>query len=120
MGLDQFILVKKKQSTEQMVFEQFRKVNCLQGYFENKYHIENCQEFPIEKHMVEEILSLTEQVLAEPNKGKELFPIQLGFFYGNYEYNDYYIDDVRETYDAFKRLNEHFDEFDEVVYYCWY
>lgn len=73
-----------------------------------------------EKHMVEEIISLTDQVLADPKKGVELFPIQLGFFYGNYEYNEYYLEDVKETNNTFKSLLRHFDYFEEVYYECWY
>ncbi|MDO4432006.1 MAG: hypothetical protein Q4B80_01690 [Aerococcaceae bacterium] len=120
MGLDQYIFTRNNKEDDPTVWQSFRKVNCLQGYFENNFNIENCVPFSIEKHMVEEVIDLTNQVLENPTLGKDLFPIQLGFFYGNYEYNDWYLEDVTKTNTAFKRLLEVFDTFATVEYYCWW
>jgi hypothetical protein len=38
-------------------------------------------------------------VLEDPAKAPELLPTQEGFFFGSYEYDEYYLDDLRDTHD---------------------
>ena len=122
MGLD--IFFHKTTSTE---ISYFRKVNFLVEYFENILGVDeilNCQNYTIDKEDIEELISRCQFVLAEPELAKELLPTQPGFFFGNTEYNKYYLEDVQNVLDDM--INNVLPKFDElnsgesITFSIWY
>lgn len=137
MGLDQYIY-----KTERKDVGYFRKVNFLQGYFERKEGDDiNCKYIPFTKEdfnvIMDSCLQIMEHVTYEKDNteeepkitftpkavelAKELLPVQGGFFYGSYEYDEYYFYDIKYVYDSLNKLKEEYDlNTDEFEYSCWY
>jgi len=98
-----------KQERVQEVVEEvayWRKANAIHRWF-----VENVQEGEddCESHWVDsaklcKLLNIAEEVLSDHSKAKELLPVQEGFFFGGYEYDEYYFQDLGETVDMLKPL----------------
>lgn len=127
MGLDQYIFRvkgKKLESSKDIKDDDkiayFRKVNCLQNYFEQKHEIENCVPHVISLDDTKDILDRVEKVLKNHSLAEQLFPNCVGFFYGSLDYGEEYFDDLQEIQKAFKFILEEWKEEDNFYYYCWY
>jgi hypothetical protein len=49
-----------------------------------------------------------------------LLPVQEGFFFGSYEYNEYYFGDLQDTIDQIERiLNEYPEDWDFKYQSSW-
>lgn len=124
MGLDQRFTIKKEDN--EIIYEQdLRKVNCIQGYFEEKYDIESLETISITKEDIEYLYEKSKYILENKENlcfAKEHLPITKGFFYGNYEYNDYYFEDIEETYQVSKEILQllHIHKNCIIEYWCWY
>lgn len=124
MGLDQSFTVKNEEN-EILLHQNLRKVNCIQGYFEEKYDIESLETISITKEDIEYLYEKSKYILENKqdlNFAKEHLPITKGFFYGNYDYNEWYFEDIEETYqvsqEIIQLLNIHKNCI--VEYWCWY
>lgn len=65
------------------------------GKIQNGYHYENGVKKPIMKDG---------EYIADPEVAQELLPNQEGFFFGSTDYDEYYLDDVRRTYEVLDAL----------------
>lgn len=61
------------------------------------------------------------RVITNPELAQELLPTKSGFFYGSTEYDEHYIEDLKETIDQIDRVLEttNFDE-EEICYSAWW
>lgn len=124
MGLDQRFTIKKENN--EIIYEQdFRKVNCIQGYFEEKYNIDNLETIEIAQEDIQYLYNKSKYILENKEDlayAKEHLPITRGFFFGNYDYNEWYFEDIEETYQVSKEMLEiiHNDKNTIVEYWCWY
>lgn len=80
----------------------------VKGKIRNGYRIENGKEVP---NMVDGMF------VANPEVCEEL-PTQSGFFFGGTEYDEYYIGDVRYTYEKLSKVLEETDFKSQMLYYC--
>ena len=111
MGLDIFF---SKSST----IGYFRKVNFLVKYFENLgFDVEHQLPFTITKENAEILLSRCNQVLEDNSKAPELLPTMEGFFFGSTDYDEYYVNDIKDTIDIVTKVLETTDFEKEMVYY---
>lgn len=122
MGLD--IFFRKTTSTE---ISYFRKVNFLVEYFENILgvgEILNCQNYTICKQDIEELIARCQFVLLNPELAEKLLPTQPGFFFGNTEYNEYYLKDVQDVLnDMVNNVLPKFDNLNDgesITFSIWY
>lgn len=122
MGLDQYIYkVTEQDFTSKEEVAYFRKANSLQGYFEEKYHIENLEYHRISKEDAEDILSRVTQVLNDISLVPKLFPSCSGFFYGSTGYDEWYIDDLKSIQKIFSKILEEWNDKEYEFYYqSWY
>ena len=100
-----------------------RKLNIIQGYFEKEYDIENLETINIDIKDIQFLQDNSVKTLENKDieVAKELLPIQGGFFYGNYEYNDWYWKDVKKVYDVTKEMLDIFDkDIHFIQYWCWW
>ena len=49
---------------------------------------------------------------------EKLLPTESGYFFGNTEYNEFYINDVRYTYETLKKVLEETDFEKQMLFYC--
>lgn len=93
----------------------WRKANQIHRWF-----VENVQDgnddgkpYYVSGEKLLELVSLCEEVLEDKNKNKnenkkakELLPTQEGFFFGDTDYNEYYYEDLRNTIEQLKDVDE--------------
>ena len=85
----------------------FRKHNPLHGWVEQKVldgRQTNSEEITIDIEQLAHLKHLCEQVLANPYRGPELLPSYQGFFFGSYEYDDWYLEKIQGIRDAIERV----------------
>ena len=119
MGLDIYFEKRKIGSNEKPVeVAYFRKVNFLVGYFDYE---DNCSYKVISKSEIVELLDRCKEVLDNHELAQELLPVQEGFFFGSYDYDEYYFDDVKKVQETFTQLVEEIDfNKEELLMYCWW
>jgi len=83
----------------QLKVAQWRKANAIHGWFvENVQDGEDeCKKTYVGREQLEQLLDLCKQVLDDTSKAEELLPVTAGFFFGSYEYDEWYYDYVRDT-----------------------
>lgn len=77
----------------------WRKANQIHKWFVDKVQggIDECQESPVDKEQLKELLKLVDEVLADTDKAPSLLPAQHGFFFGDESYDSWYFDNLKET-----------------------
>ena len=121
MGLD--IYFHRNRSTE---VGYFRKVNFLVSFFEESLQeeIQNLHKIVVYKDNIEELLERCNQVLKDHSKAEELLPTRPGFYFGTYEYDEYYFEDVKQVRDYCQEiLLPLFDKIDPdeyITFEIWY
>jgi len=83
----------------------WRKFNALHGWF-----VENCQggeddcgEYYVSIEKLRQLLDLLKAVLDNPEKAEESLPVMAGFFFGSYEYDEWYFDYIKETIEILEK-----------------
>lgn len=77
----------------------WRKANAIHGYFvrEMADGRDECQPIYVHREALENLKSLCEQVLADNSLAEALLPPEEGFFFGSYEIDEYYLQDLQQT-----------------------
>ena len=101
----------------------WRKANQIHRWFVDNvqagdddcdYH-EECT-----KGIIEELLNTCKRVLNSSNpvsEAKRWLPVQEGFFFGGYEYDECYFDDLRHTVEVLENVLATTDFDNEMLYY---
>lgn len=94
MGLDMYLY---DENDEQVGY--WRKANSIHRWFVDQVQggRDDCGSYPVSREKLGELLGLVEQVLADKSLGKKLLPTYPGFFFGQYDYNDWYQQDMEDT-----------------------
>lgn len=88
----------------------FRKVNCIYGYCTDNELIEDGEVAMLDHEHMLDILKRAKEILSQPTeeeklaKGKKLLPTQVGFFFGNTDYNKWYLEDIAEVAKKFEAM----------------
>lgn len=86
------------------------KAVLAKGKITNGYRIgENLEKIPIYVDGLKVI---------NPEVCEELLPTQDGFFFGGTEYSEYYMRDIRETYETLTKVLEETDFEKQMLFYC--
>jgi hypothetical protein len=77
----------------------WRKANAIHKWFVDNVQggIDECEKSWVNVDQLKELLNVVQVVLDNPNKAQELLPTQAGFFFGETEYDEYYIQDLKDT-----------------------
>ena len=77
----------------------WRKANQIHKWFVENIQDskDDCRLYEFEREKLEKLLSICETIKENPEKAPELLPTQQGFFFGSYEYDDFYMMDIEET-----------------------
>ncbi len=117
MGLDQWL----NKNGENVIT--WRKCNQIHGYFNKLFNgIDNLSEETVTIENIKELHSLCEKVLNEHNEesSKMFLPVMKGCFFGCYEYNDYYYEDVEWTRERLGELINNHCSGDYYTYQAWW
>jgi len=89
----------------------WRKVNAIHAWFirecTNDGVTDDCSPIYVSSEKLHELLDTCHKVLVNPTLGDELLPSQEGFFFGNTEQDEYYIEELKRTVNV---LEEHFKQ----------
>ena len=84
-------------------FAYWRKANAIHKWFVDLSGEEDkCQKIYVSGKKLLELVELCKEVLADHDKAEELLPTQEGFFFGSYEYDEWYFQDLERTVELLK------------------
>lgn len=76
----------------------FRKFNALHNFIVREYAdgVDECQDIPLTRENINEILKTCEQIQKSPEDCNELMPAGSGFFFGSTDYDEWYMGSIEE------------------------
>ena len=98
----------------------WRKANAIHGWFVQNCQggIDECQlSDEVTEEKIEELLKLCNEVLDGTKNPKRLLPTQSGFFFGSTNYDEWYLDDIRNTIEILSEVLENTDFETEIIFY---
>lgn len=110
----------------------WRKANHIHAWFNQRLangNIEDCTHVPVTKEDVMDLVSDCQSVIDLHKKGgnkwKEFAEATLhcesGFFFGSTEYDEYYLDQTKETISMLNQALRNWDNYTyEYFYYAWW
>ena len=97
-------LVAKEISLDAMYW---RKANAIHGWFVNVVQggKDDCNSYDVERSQLESLRDLCKDILEHPDeeRDEDLEPTQ-GFFFGSYEKDEWYYEDLRHTVEGLDRV----------------
>ena len=77
----------------------WRKANAVHRWFVNNVQDgrDECEKSPVSHEDIAKLRDLCQRVIEAPEQAEQLLPTQSGFFFGNTDYNEWYIQDVTDT-----------------------
>jgi len=99
----------------------WRKANAVHQWFVDNCQNgeDDCRDAYVSREKLEELLSVTKEVLADHSKADELLPTQSGFFFGSTEYDEYYFQDLELTVKILENALSMSDEWDFGYQSSW-
>jgi hypothetical protein len=99
----------------------WRKANAVHQWFVDNCQNgeDDCRDAYVSREKLEELLSVTKEVLADHSKADELLPTQSGFFFGSTEYDEYYFQDLELTQKILENALSMSDEWDFGYQSSW-
>lgn len=84
----------------------WRKANQIHAWFVDNLQDgqDDCRTYYVPREKLAELLDVCRKVKADPEKARELLPPREGFFFGSYEVDDWYMQDIDETIEQIKPL----------------
>lgn len=96
----------------------WRKANAIHGWFVNEVQEgkDDCGEYRVHTDDFKKLLGIIKKILKEPSNAKTLLPTHEGFFFGTYEYDGYYIEDLNYTLKLLEDILAIKDTYSEYYY----
>ena len=97
----------------------WRKANHIHKWFVDNVQngVDNCGEYFVSMQDLETLLIICKQVLEDKTKASSLLPTQQGFFFGGYEYDEWYFDDLESTVEILEKAMKFYNEKIIDIYY---
>lgn len=84
----------------------WRKANHIHKWFVD--HVQNgnddCHEYYVSRDQLQLLLDNCKIALMHKEEAPKLLPRQEGFFFGSYEYDEYYFSDIQDTIDQLESI----------------
>lgn len=109
----------KKIKTKKLQWLEFeaiywRKANAIHNWFVTNVQNgnDNCESYEVSTDTLKDLMDLCLYIMKDREKASELLPVTEGFFFGSYEYDEYYFQDIENTYkDLRSILNTYKDDY---------
>jgi hypothetical protein len=77
----------------------WRKANAIHGWFidECAGGVDECQDIYVPRDKLVELRDLCKSAVSQPAMAGEILPPVQGFFFGSYEIDEYYVQDLNDT-----------------------
>lgn len=106
----------------------WRKANQIHQWFVDNVQdgVDDCREYMVEKEKLKELLDICIKIKELYAKDKDKFevyakehlPTQQGFFFGNYDYEDMYMQDINDTIEILQVIYEDEEDVWPAFYYA--
>lgn len=127
MGLDIFVRSKKQKDSE--CYTNWRKHNFVMGWLRTYDYDEvdiNCKDIVLTEEMTKDLRNKCYGILALYKRKRNwqtvaetVLPPYQGFFFGSYELDEYYIQDIQHVYDTIIELTKKYDTYELVLHVWW-
>ena len=99
----------------------WRKANHIHKWFVDNVQEgeDNCRNYDVSKEQLKDLLKLCKEIKEENSKAEELLPSQTGFFFGSYEYDEWYFDGINETIEIIERVLKIDEDWSFEYNSCW-
>lgn len=98
----------------------WRKANAIHNWFVENVQdgVDDCEfHNEVTKEDLEELRNICQAVLCNPDLAKSLLPTRSGLFFGDTEYDEWYIEDLKDTIDIVDKTLETTDFETHMIYY---
>jgi len=84
----------------------WRKANAIHDWFVKNCQegVDECQETYVTREQLQELIDLCKDVVENPKKASEKLPTASGFFFGNTDYDEYYMQDLKYTIERLQKI----------------
>lgn len=84
----------------------WRKANAIHGWFVNECAsgVDECQRIYVSRESLVKLRDLCQSVLLQPAMAGDILPPTPGFFFGTYEIDDWYMEDMKHTVNALNHI----------------
>ena len=101
----------------------WRKVNAVHSWFVNNVQdgVDECQKAEVSREQLQELIDTCKQVRDDHDKAEELLPVGEGFFFGSYEYDEWYFQGIDSTIEQLEKIlnNPKFEGWHFVYQSSW-
>ena len=109
-------------ATLQVQVAYWRKSNQIHAWFVKHVQggVDNCEEYLVTRDQLQLLVDNCKLVLMNREEAPNLLPPQEGFFFGSYEYDEFYWQDIQDTIDQLEKvLNEYPEDWDFQYQSSW-
>ena len=84
----------------------WRKANAIHGWFVNECAggVDECQPIYVSRESLVKLRDLCSAVVKQPAMAGDILPPTSGFFFGSYEIDDWYMEDMKHTVKALNHI----------------
>ena len=83
----------------------WRKANAVHKWFcDLDGGRDECQNIYVTREQLVELRDLAMQAIREPAMAADVLPTQQGFFFGSYDYDEWYMEDMKNTVDQIDEI----------------
>lgn len=77
----------------------WRKANQIHNWFVLNVQdgVDQCQKSPVSREDIQHLKDLCQKVLDDTEQAEKLLPTRSGFFFGGTEYDEWYLNDIKDT-----------------------
>ncbi len=100
----------------------WRKANAIHKWFVDNVQsgADDCKPYSTNTTELRELIKTCERVLAHPNRAEELLPVQGGFFFGGTEYDEWYMESLRDTVEQLTKAIAFAEKIEERNMSCYF
>ena len=90
----------------------WRKANQIHAWFVKHVQggVDNCEEYRVTREQLQLLVDNCKLVLMNKEEAVNLLPTQEGFFFGSYEYDEFYWQDIQDTIDQLEKVLTQYPE----------
>jgi len=77
----------------------WRKANHIHKWFVDNVQdgVDNCGDYYVSEEQLQQLLAACKEVVNTPELAESTLPTRIGFFFGGVEYDEYYMQDCKDT-----------------------